>query len=156
MKRNLSITRATKLTLFLFIICIVTLYSCDKEGGLGQRGNAPKNITEKTLVLAKSNGGVYLSVEHYDKSKCFINNTTVDYVKYPPVYSYKRIGDNEAVYNLEATKVTYIPYYQTNHYSSFTFVIGLTFTSASSGTYDGIETNSKGEDKKISGTFTLK
>lgn len=155
MKTKSLITRATKLIQLLFIICVVTLYSCDKEGGSGRQGYAPKKIVGKTLVLTKYNGGVYLSVEHYDKSNCFINNATVDYVKYPPVYSYDRIGDKGAVYNLEATKVTYIPYYQTNHYSLFTFVIGLTFTSSSSGTYDGIETNAEGEDKKISGTFTL-
>lgn len=149
-------------TLYHIILVATTimLFSCSDNNSNGDYNsvgstNTPNDIVGKTLVFKKSNGATYLSVEHYDQSNCFVNNTDVDYVNYPPVYSYKRIGNNGAAYSLEATKVTYIPYYGTNHYSKFSFMIGLTFTSPTSGTYDGIETNAKGEDKTISGTFTL-
>ena len=148
--------------LFLFMLCIVTFCSCGKSSELESesenevsKGFAPADIIGKTLVLKKSAGTTYLSTEHLDESSVIVNNQTIDYTKYPPSYSYETIKNNEALYYLQVTKKTYVPLYQTNHYSNFSFTINLMFTSKTNGTFKGIETNAEGKDKDISGTFTL-
>lgn len=142
---------------FVFVLCLLTLYACDSsedENGI-QQGFAPGNIIGKTLTLTKNNGNVYLSVEHLNESAPDVNNATIDYLQYPPLYSYETTGYNEAFYYLDITKVTYIPYLQKSYYSNFSFSINLTFTAESKGFYRGIETNAEGKDKNIGGTFTL-
>lgn len=148
--------------LFLFLLSVVTFCSCSKsadiesgDGNEGAKGFAPGNIVGKTLVLKKEAGTTYLSTEHLDESSVLVNNQTVDYTKYPPSYTYETIKNNEALYCLQVTRKTYIPLYQTNHYSNFSFIVNLKFTSKTNGTYKGIETNAEGKDKNISGTFTL-
>lgn len=144
----------------ILIVAAVIMFSCsDNNSDNFYNGdsstNAPYNISGKTLELYKSNGSMYLCVEHYPEPECFIPMDGIDYLHYPPEYSYERIRKNEALYSLQAVKVTYIPYYQSNYYSQHSFSIGLSFSTASSGTYSGTTTNSYGEDSYISGTFTL-
>jgi len=136
---------------------MVALFSCGDSGnnGTGQ-GYAPGNIVGKTLVLKSNKGTVYLSTEHLNESALVVNSHTIDYLDFPPSYSYETIKNNEAFYYLQLTRKTYIPYYQMNSYSRFSFSINLTFASESTGSYKGIETNSAGKNKDISGTFTLK
>ena len=148
--------------LCLFMLCIVAFISCGKSSELESesgnevsKGFAPGDIIGKTLVLKKDAGTVYLSTEHLDESSVLVNNQTVDYAKYPPSYTYEAIKNNEALYCLQVTKKTYIPLYQTIHYSNFSFIVNLKFTSKTNGTYKGIETNAEGKDKNINGTFTL-
>ena len=138
---------------FVLSFCMIVLCACgDSED---EYGFAIGDIVGKTLILTKDNGNVYLSVDHLTDSGLIVNTGTIDYGKYPPSYSYKTIGYNEASYHLEVTKVTYIPYYQINNYSKFSFNINLTFISDLKGTYRGTETNAEGKNKNISGTFTL-
>ena len=166
--RTMFSSKATSKIAMLFLsLCVITLYSCsddqDSYRSNGQEsesaqqlGYAPINIVDKTLDFTNQSGKLYLSVTHFEDSGVIVNNSTIDYAKYPPTYAYQTVSKNGAIYNLIVTKATYIPYYNITNYSEFSFAIGFTFTSASSGVYEGFETNASGEDKKISGTFTIK
>ena len=138
------------LIVFLFSAC------SDNSDENASRGYAPGNIVGKTLELKSSKGTIYLSAEHLNETGVSLNNVTIDYIEYPPSYSYETTENNRAYYYLQVTKKTYITYYKDYHYSNFTFSIDLEFTDESVGIYTGIETNANGDDKNISGTFILK
>ena len=118
-------------------------------------GDVPSNLINKTLVM-KRNNQTYLSVTHY-KDGLVVNSNTIDYTKYPPKYTYKKLTKTTAKYQLEVTKKTYVPYYGTEHYSKFKFDYTLTADpSKTSGTFSGYETNANGEAKYKTGTFEIR
>ena len=117
-------------------------------------GYAPKDLQNKTLILKNKDGSILLDNRHFF-SEVSVNNVTVDYVKYPPSYSYTATSYNHATYIFNATKKTYIPYYGSYHYSKFSFLVYLSFTSENGGSYTGTQTNADGKKKNITGTFTL-
>lgn len=141
-----------------FLLLTVALSACGGDSDSNDEinnGYTPLQIVGKTLVLKNTDGTTKLSAKHLSESGVTINNVTVDYAKYPPSYSYSITTTNKAIYNLEATKKTYIPYYGTYSYAKFIFEINLSFTSAIGGTYTGSQTNGNGTNTTIKGTFTL-
>ena len=143
----------------LLQLCILLLCSCGEAGeGEISKGNgyAPGDIIDKTLVLRKSNGDVYLSATHLTESEVLINNSEfVDYGSYPPSYEYAVTGNGQAHYYLSVTRKVYIPYYGNYSYARFTFDVDLNFTSSSKGNYQGFQINGEGTESTISGSFTL-
>ena len=141
---------------FFLWMCFI-LCSCGDESDNTSTdyGNCPDQQDGKSLVLKNDDGTIKLSADHF-KSGVTINNVTVDYDKYPPSYSYTIINRDKAQYHLNATKKTYIPYYETYNYGTFIFDIDLTFTSKTSGTYWGHQTNANNVKTTITGTFIIK
>ncbi len=146
-----------KLCYYFFLWMCFILWSCNDESDNTNTDdiNCPNQLDGKSLVLKNDDGTIKLSADHF-KSGVTINNVTIDYNKYPPSYSYTIINKNKAQYHLKATKKTYIPYYGTYNYGTFIFDIELTFTSKTSGTYLGDQTNANNVTTTIIGTFTIK
>lgn len=114
----------------------------------------PSNLDGITIIM-KRNNDIYLSVTHF-KDGAVVNSHTVDYTKYPPKYTYKKINAKTASYLLDVTKKTYIPYYGTEIYSKFKFDYKLTLDPfANKGTFLGYETNAYGETTQKTGTFEI-
>lgn len=141
-----------------FLLLTAAFFGCGGDSDSDDEmnnGYTPLQIVGKTLILKNTDGSTKLSATHLSESGVTINNVTVDYAKYPPSYSYSTTITNKAIYYLEATKKTYIPYYGTYSYAKFVFDINLSFTSPTGGTYTGNQTNGNGTNTTIKGTFTL-
>lgn len=144
-----------KFCCFLMLFCINACNGGQEEIEETSDGIVPSSLVGRTLIMRRSNQ-VYLSVTH-TKDGVVVNSNTVDYLKYPPKYTYKKMSKTSAKYQLEVTKKTYLPYYGTEHYSKFKFDYTLTADpSKTSGTFSGYETNANGEAKYKTGTFEIR
>lgn len=144
---------------FLLLLLTPLTISCSKDddnsltnGG----GNVPVSLVDKTLDLYQSNGSYWMGIYHSTENKATVDlyNGAMVSASYPPTYSYKSSG-NYASYSMTFVTQTYVPLYGNYTYSQFSEDITLTFTSSSSGTYSGKQTNMSGSSKNISGTFKI-
>ena len=119
---------------------------------------APSSVSGKKLTFYKDAAGatLYFSAEHYASGGALLSISSTDYEKYPPSYSYKRLSNSTAKYELSFVTKTYIPYYGSYSYSQFRYEMTLTFTKGSEGTYEANYYNAKGLYKTLNGKFTIK
>lgn len=159
MKKTLSaISSGIKLSVLSALFVIAASCGGDSDDSLmsgSGSGLAPDNLTGKTIVFTTSAGSQLISVEHLSSSGLVVNDATVDYAKYPPSYRYVKRGTNMADYSLNVTKVTFVPYYGTNHYSKFSFDFDLSFSAGGYNRFTGTQTNANGVTSYISGTFKI-
>lgn len=144
-------------------IIIVLLSACsddDKSFMSGvdiENGIIPKEINDKEFIVYKDSGVKLFSViKTKDESICIDTKELIDYTKYPPSVSYQTLTNSSAKYILQMTKKTYIPYYNSYHYSTFRFEFTLTFTSTTGGSYECHQINADKSTKDFKGNFTLK
>ncbi len=134
------------------------LSSCDNEAPSQDSSNdknAPQTLEGTKLILYKSTGQQFIGITHQYPQVLLDTDVMVDYSdRHAPTYQYYAYG-NIGDYLLTATKMTYIPYYDSYTYGQFDFDIQLTFNFPGSGIYSGTQYNADGSSKPISGTFTL-
>ncbi len=142
----------------LAIVTCAVLSSCGNEDplqGSSNDENVPQSLEGTKLILYKSTGQQFIGITHQYPYVFLDTDVMVDYSeRYAPTYQYYAYG-NIGDYLLTATKMTYIPYYNSYTYGQFKFDIQLTFNSPDSGVYSGTQYNADGSSKSISGTFTL-
>ena len=157
-----SLNLARKIfSILLFSIFYLALPGCgddDTEKSLDGNPNsglAPSSLKGTTLVFTSSSGSQLMSISHLSESGLIMNDKTIDYAKYPPSYSYTRRGSNTAGYKVNITRMTYIPYSGSIHYSPYSYDLNLTFIAGGRHLYNGTQTNAQGATSRISGTFTI-